>query len=208
MAIVFLLSGCASVPPRAPEPIPEALAQLWQRHSQNVQMQTDWTLGARVVAHTEDDSWNGKLSWHQAGERYQLHFDAPFGQGAMQLNGGPFQVEMRTSDGQVLVAADAETLLYQQLGWQLPLHSLRYWVRGVPEPEHSLNSDRETDAPLLAFDELGRLSRLNQAQWQIEYPAYRQVNGVMLPKKVFLENAELSVRLVIDQWGLGDPGTR
>ena len=108
---------------------------------------------------------------------------------------------VRTSDGQVMSAADAESLLQQQMGWRLPLHNLRYWVRGIPVPAtHKM--------PQLAFDETGRLARLRQAHWEISYPAYRQTNGLELPRKVFLENSEFNVRLVIDNWGLGASGSQ
>ncbi|HHI93448.1 MAG TPA: outer membrane lipoprotein LolB [Gammaproteobacteria bacterium] len=194
---VFLLSACTSLSPLAPEAPSERIAQLWQQHVQSVNAQTDWTLSARIAAHSEDDGWNGKLYWQQKKDTYQLSFNAPFGQGGLQLDGGPQQVEMRTSDGQAMVAADVESLLFQQLGWRLPLNSLRYWVRGVPVPASG-------KAPLLAFDEKGRLARLQQFHWQIAYPAYRQVDGLMLPRKVYLENGEISVRLVIDRWESGN----
>ena len=194
---VFLFSGCASLSPFAPEAPSERVSQLWQQQVQFVGAQTEWTLSARIAAHSEDDGWNGKLHWQQEKDDYQVSFNAPFGQGGLQLDGGPQSVEMRTSDGQTIVAADVESLLFQQLGWRLPLNSLRYWVRGVPVP----TSEK---APLLAFDEEGRLARLQQSHWKIEYPAYRQVDGLMLPRKVYLENGELSVRLVIDRWESGD----
>ncbi|MCF6338935.1 MAG: lipoprotein insertase outer membrane protein LolB [Gammaproteobacteria bacterium] len=199
LGTVFLFSGCAALSPFAPEPPSERIAQLWQQHVQSVNAQTDWTLSARIAAHSEDDGWNGKLHWRQEKNTYQVSFNAPFGQGGLQLDGGPQYVEMRTSDGQTMVAEDVESLLYQHLGWRLPLHSLRYWVRGVPVPM----SDK---APLLAFDEEGRLARLQQSRWQIEYLAYRQVDRLMLPRKVYLENGELSVRLVIDRWESDDGG--
>ncbi len=194
---VLLFSGCASLSPLAPEAPSERVSQLWRQHIQSVGAQTDWTLSARIAAHSEDDGWNGKLHWQQKKDSYQVSFNAPFGQGGLQLDGGPQYVEMRTSDGQTMIATDVESLLFQQLGWRLPLNSLRYWVRGVPVPTG------ET-APLLSFDEEGRLARLQQFHWQIEYPAYRPSDGLMLPRKVYLENGELSVRLVIDRWESGD----
>ena len=173
----------------------------WRQHVRDVLAQTDWGLSARITANTEDDGWNGKLYWQQGAEHYQIRFTAPFGQGGLQLDGGPQQVELRTSDGQVMVAADAESLLYQQMGWRLPLRNLRYWVRGVPVPStHKM--------PRLAFDETGRLVRLQQAHWDIEYPEYRQFDGLLLPRKVYLENSEFNLRLVIDRWGTTSSGTR
>jgi len=199
--VVGLFAGCATLPPLSPEPPSDRVARLWQQHVQSVLAQTDWTLNARIAAHNEDDGWSGTLQWQQGKDTYQLSFIAPFGQGGMRLDGGPQQVEMRTSDGQVLVAADAESLLFQQMGWRLPLNNLRYWVRGVPVPGSG-------PAPLLGFDEAGRLARMQQSHWKIEYPAYVQMAGLLLPRKVYLENDDLTVRLVIDRWGTGVGGGR
>ncbi len=128
---VVLLSGCATTPQLPPA----ELDRLWQQHRQTLEQKNDWALTARIAGSTEDDGWSGKLSWQQqAGGNYQIHFQAPFGQGALQLLGGPEQVQMRTSDQQTIVADDAETLLFQQLGWRVPLKGLRYWVRGLPMP--------------------------------------------------------------------------
>ena len=189
---VSLLSGCATVPQRPPAEVD----LLWQQHRQTLEQKTDWTLSARIAGSTEDDGWSGKLSWQQAGENYQVHFQAPFGQGAVQLLGSPGQVEMRTSDGQVVVADDAESLLYQQLGWRLPLTGLRYWVLGLPMPVSSPTQE----APVLAFDNAGRLASLRQSQWQVSYEAYSRVDELVLPKKVYLENHAVNLRLVIDRW--------
>lgn len=188
----LLLSGCATTPQLPPA----ELDRLWQQHRQTLEQKNDWTLTARIAGSTEENGWNGKLSWQQIGGNYQIHFQAPFGQGAMQLQGDPNQVEMRTSDQQVIVADDAETLLFQQLGWRLPLKGLRYWVRGLPMP---VATSAQT-APVLAFDEVGRLVHLRQSQWQVNYEDYQRVDGLVLPKKVYLENHTVSLRLVIDRW--------
>jgi len=201
LTTVTLFAGCTSLPPLAPEPPSDDVARSWQQHVRAVRAQVDWALNARIAAHNVDDGWSGKLYWQQGKDSYQVSFNAPFGQGGLQLKGGPQQVEMRTSDGQIMLAADAESLLLQQFGWRLPLNSLRYWVRGVPVPKSEA-------APLLAFNEKGQLSRMQQFQWQIEYPSYRQAGEIMLPRKVYLENKELSVRLVIDRWKLADSNDR
>ena len=184
--------GCATTPQ-----LPHAeLDRLWQQHRQSLEHKNDWVLIARIAGSTEDDGWNGKLSWQQIGGNYQIHFQAPFGQGAIQLQGGPHQVEMRTSDNQMVVADDAESLLFQQLGWRLPLKGLRYWVRGLPMPSR----ESTQSAPMLAFDEIGRLANLRQSQWKVNYEAYERVGDLVLPKKVYLENHTVTLRLVIDRW--------
>jgi len=187
-----MLSGCATTPQ-----LPSAeLDRLWQQHRHSLEQKNDWALTARIAGSTEDDGWSGKLSWQQAGKNYQINFQAPFGQGAMQLLGSPGQVQMRTSDEQIIVADDAESLLFQQLGWRLPVEGLRYWVLGLPMP---VTTAAEL-SPVLAFDEAGRLASLQQSQWRVNYEAYHRVGDLVLPKKVFLENHTMSLRLVIDRW--------
>lgn len=194
LLLTALLTGCASVPqlPTADQHL------LWQQHRQSLEQKADWTITARIAGSTEDDGWNGKLSWRQSAENYQMHFQAPFGQGALQLLGNADRVEMRTSDNQMLVADDVESLLYEQMGWRLPLKGLRYWVLGLPMPV----TEPEQAEPVLSFDDLGRLTSLRQSQWQVNYEAYRRVDEIELPRKVFLENHTLSLRLVIDRWQL------
>jgi outer membrane lipoprotein LolB len=197
LATLALLTACATTPALSPQ----ALNQSWQTHRASVARYTDWALSARIAVSTEEDAWSGQLNWHQAPQSYQIFFNAPFGQGAVQLAGDSRGVEMRAADGQVFTAPDAESLLYEQLGWRLPLAGLRYWVVGLPVPQAD-----SAPAPVLALDEAGRLASIKQAHWRISYPGYRQVGGVALPQKVFLENTELSVRLVIDRWQLNNGG--
>ena len=199
LAALLLLTACATTT----ETSSEIQKQSWQQHRQSVAQYTDWSLTARIVINTEDEGWNGQLHWRQSPESYQIQFNAPFGQGAIQLNGGRQGVEMRVADGQVFTDVDAESLLYRRLGWRFPVKSLRYWVVGLPVPDRMLDAKwRQGTQPVMAFNELGRLASLEQAHWRVRYPEYRQVGEIALPQKVYLENTELSVRLVVDRWDL------
>jgi outer membrane lipoprotein LolB len=175
------------------EPPSSEQARAWQQHRQAVNQITSWTLTGRIVVNTEDDGWNGDLHWSQRIDGYGIQFSAPFGQGAFQLDGSVTGVEMRFSDGNTFQAADAETLLLEQLGWHLPLSGFQYWVTGIPRPGSAFVLDYRPD---------GRLARLQQGKWLVTYPEYVPTDGVMMPRKVFLENHELSVRMVIDRWML------
>ena len=50
---------------------------------------------------------------------------------------------------------------------------------------------------------MGRLEYLQQAGWDIHYDRYKTVDALDLPARILLENDEIRVRLVIDQWQLG-----
>ena len=196
LLFALFLGACATTPPpiklSSETPSPEQ-ARAWQQHHQDVNQITNWTLTGRIVVNTEDDGWNGELHWSQRIDGYGIQFSAPMGQGAFQLEGSATGVEMRFSDGKTFQAADAETLLLEQLGWHLPLSGFQYWVTGIPKPE---------SGSVLNYRPDGRLARLQQGKWLVTYPEYVSFGDVMMPRKVFLENHELSVRLVIDRWVL------
>lgn len=192
--VALILGACSTVPPIT-QLEPEELANRWIEHQQRVKNIGDWTLAGRIAVKTEDDGWNGDLNWLQQQSDYLIQFSAPFGQGAFQLNRRNSDVEMRFSDGQLFRAPDAETLLFQQLGWHLPLSELRYWVTGVPQPQ--------SDARL-SHNQYGQLAELNQGQWKVSYPDYFAVDKVMMPRKIVVKNHQLSVRLVIDKWSFGN----
>jgi outer membrane lipoprotein LolB len=106
-----------------------------------------------------------------------------------------WEVRIQTQDGQNWTAPDADDLLEQSLGVRLPVNGLRYWVRGLPEPGST---------PGLQTDAHGRLTRLEQNGWVIEYPAYAPTSrlNLDLPERIVARRTDLSVKLVIEQWKL------
>ncbi len=194
--VALFLGACATTPSpviHPPKPPSQEQIQAWQQHRQLVNNITNWTLTGRIVVNTEDDGWNGELHWQQRVDGYGIQFSAPFGQGAFQLDSGDAGVEMRFSDGKTFQALDAESLLLEQLGWNFPLSGFQYWVTGLPQPE---------SPSVLSYRLDGRLASLRQGKWRVTFPEYATIGGVMMPRKVFLENHELNVRLVIDRWVL------
>ena len=190
LAVILLLAGCASQP-GPPSLTSHEEARAWQAHQARVAGLDAWALSGRISVYTEDDSWSGKLRWRQGGRQFQIAFDAPMGMGAARLRSDEAGVFMEASNGQQYFAADAESLLYRFIGMRLPVTGLRYWVTGLPQPD--LPSSLE-------YDGAGRLARMQQADWDIRYRGYLHVRNVDLPKKVFIENERLNVRLVIDRW--------
>lgn len=190
----LLLSACATAPPRLPQGV---LQQVWQDRQAQLARLDHWSIEGRVAVSTETEGWQASLHWRElAGGRFVIRIIAPLGQGTVALDGGPGRVVMRTTEDPHPVTADsAETLLYERLGWHVPVAGLRYWVRGLPDPD--------SRPPKLELDAKGRLAKLSQDGWQIEFSRYQQVGAYQLPGKVFLQNDQLKVRMVIHTWDLG-----
>lgn len=188
--LLGLLSGCATTVSR----LPAADNQLaWQQHQTRLAGLTQWRLRGRIGIQTEDDSLNASLDWSQQQEHYDIHLFGPMGSGSLRLSGDNKQVELITSKGEQLTAADPEWLIYQQMGLRLPVAALRYWVLGLPAPG-------QVDGQSL--DIYGRLARLEQQGWEIHFHRYSQYDDLELPAKVFMNNHRAKVRLVIKRWEL------
>lgn len=192
MASLLLLAGCATVPSSyTPQ------QSNWSQREAQLQQFLDWQLEGRIAISTEDDSWSGSLQWQQLNQLYDIRFSGPFGQGAMSLTGDPERVVLSTSEGEIIGYQGPEQLMFDQLGWQVPISHLQYWVVGRPHPLDS--------AEQIEFDEFGRIKALQQSDWRVDYRRYRHYQNLELPDKIFIENHRLSVRLVINNWQQPEP---
>jgi len=153
-----------------------------------------WSVRGRVSIVTGDDGWNGSIRWKQVDSHYDIRIVGPLGQGALWLQGSPGFVELRSSKNKESVTAtDAETLLYQQMGWKIPISGLRYWVLGLFGPGKTEE---------IKYNKQGLPVEFVQAGWTIRLLRYREVAGQQIPVKIFLNNDRFRVKMIIKLWKL------
>ncbi len=175
LVLALLLGGCAAwSPPSATLPARDSLA--------------DFALQGRFSLRHEDKNYSGSLRWQHLRGRNDVLLSSPFGQGLAEIVSGEGGAQLTLSDGQVYAADDTETLTQQVLGYPLPLALLTDWVRGragVGQAER---------------DGLGRLLRLRQAGWNIEY-GYENDDAQAPPSRIFAQReGAMDLRLRIDEW--------
>ena len=185
-----LLSGCATPPTLSPE-----AASAWTARQTVLTKLTTWQADGRIGVVSGQEGWHASFQWAQQDSGYRIDLIGPLGQGRVMVESDGREVRIQTQDGQNWTAPDADDLLEQSLGVRLPVNGLRYWVRGLPEPGST---------PALQTDAHGRLTRLEQNGWVIEYPAYAPTSrlNLDLPERIVARRTDLSVKLVIEQWKL------
>lgn len=189
LALAALVGGCAALPP---EPAPTD-RDAWAARQSALAALADWQASGRIGVVSGQDGWHASFQWAQRGADYRIDLIGPLGQGRVVIQGDARQASVQTQDGQRWTAPDAEVLLERALGVRLPVNGLRYWARGLPEPGPT---------PTLQTDAEGRLTRLEQNGWIIEYPVYASVAALDLPARIIARRPDLSIRLVIEQWSL------
>jgi outer membrane lipoprotein LolB len=100
-------------------------------------------------------------------------------------------VILTDKDGVQTVLQDAESELQWRYGWTIPVHSLRYWALGIPDPSVPATTE---------LDEQGRLQNLEQGSWRVEISTYRDSSGQSMPRILTATNPDSRVRMVIDNW--------
>ncbi len=186
--LAAMLGGCATPPGPAP-----ADQTVWLTRQSALAALTDWQVSGRIGVVSGQDGWHANFQWVQQGADYRIDLIGPLGQGRVVIEGDARQARVQTQDGQQWTAPDAEVLLERALGVRLPVNGLRYWARGLPAPGPT--ATLQTDAE-------GRLTRLEQNGWIIEYPAYAPVAAFDLPARIAARRPDLGIRLVIEQWSL------
>ncbi|GAB6196723.1 lipoprotein insertase outer membrane protein LolB [Lysobacter xanthus] len=148
-----------------------------------------WGLEGRIAVSTARDAGSGRIEWQQSGDRFDIQLTAPITRQGWRLSGAPGQASLEGLAGGTRTGADAEALLREATGWEIPVRSLPAWVRG-------LRADPAT--AVVRFGADGRLASLAENGWTIDYtwPAA----PAAMPSRVEARRGEARVRLVVDRW--------
>lgn len=161
------------------------------------------TLGGRLSVRFPQDgkpqSVQGKFLWSQQRDSTTIELYSPLGQTLARIAIEPGRAVLESARGRRRVAATADALTEQTLGWPLPVDGMRYWLQGfVRSGEHALLA--ATPDGNDSFDSDG---------WRIRVASWQQAGDAALPKRIDLErkdiaSGEIALRLVIDEWRSGD----
>lgn len=168
--------------------------QVWWDHRTELLGLKSWTAIGKLSIRSEDDAWVAALNWRQDGDAYRIRLGGPLGQGGLELVGDASSVTLKTADNKTYTADDPEQLLYETVGWRIPLSGLRYWILGRTEPRVRVDS--------IQINKAGRVLMVEQSGWQVRYLRYNDFERLVLPTKAALETEHLSAKVLVTRWTL------
>ncbi len=175
---VLLLSACTSVPVE-----PEVnYSKIVREHLYKMDQ---WSFEGRLALAGKNDNWQASINWGHRPDDEEIKLSGPLGQGATVIKLTGDLVTIDRGNDKVQSSTQPEAFINQQLGMFVPVHSLRYWVIGLPEPTS-------------AFIETA--TGFKQAGWLIEYKQMKVVDDQFMPHKITVTNEQVKLKLVIDQW--------
>lgn len=196
LAASLALAGCATSRVSMPAVAPvEAEARQAAREAA-LQADGDWGFDGRLAVSTDGKGGSGRIEWRQDGPRFDVLLSAPVTRQSWRLSGDPRSARLDGLDGGPRTGPDADALLREATGWDVPVRALTAWLRGLRAPGAQA---------VTRFDAAGRLARLAQDGWTITYTWSPTATGAAadLPSRIDAVRGPTRVRLAIDRWTEG-----
>lgn len=188
---VIALTACTTTPPHEFVADPD---KKWEQRKSELSEINDWFLNGRVAIVNGQESWHLSMKWQRHDDKYILDLSGPFGAGHAQLTGTKDGVVLVDADQNYFFAESPDRLLHEVTGLRMPVKSLLYWMRGLP--------DRNIKNENQKLDNFGRLALLEQSGWKIRFKRYINVDKHELPQKIFIDGFDLKVKIFVDEWDL------
>lgn len=170
LSLTLVACATVSLPPSAP-----------------ISVSTNWSLSGRIGIQSDAQNLSGNLRWQHRADSDVLLLTTPLGQGVARIERTPAGVTLDVPKQPLRSAPDAESLTQGALGYALPVTGLIWWIQAQPDPARPFDEAR---------DAAGRLERLKQDGWTIDYLQYTENR----PRKLTLAREGLEIRLVADEW--------
>ena len=187
LILLLGVQGCASV--KKPFSAADDLAMQQRLYGLDL-----WRLQGRIAVQTPKDAWSANLFWDHDAHQDRLRISGPFNQGGVSIVLQDDLILIDDGKGATVTSPDPESLLQERLGFAVPLHSLRYWVLGVPSPDTEFSLGKTGDG-----DEHG----FRQQGWDLAYQRFTSVGEVVLPEKATIRGEEVKLKLIASEWVIG-----
>ena len=154
---------------------------------QNFKAPDAWKFEGRIVMSNQKDSVTASIAWEHGLALDVIDLSGPLSQGHIKISVTAEQMQINDGDQVQNFIGDPEQVLVEQLGMQVPVKSLRYWVLGLSDPS----------APFVQAED-----GFVQLGWSVRYKSMQKVREMELPYKMGVESELTRLKLIVDQWNI------
>ena len=190
--VLAFLAGCGSVS-RLPDISESQKEAFWVRNQIQLEALQSWIMSGRLGLRVPQRSGSMSIEWQQHDLNYKIYLDGPFGQSIAEIVGTDRLVSARVSDGQEIFGPTPEYLMLQLTGWDFPVSSLKYWIKGIPAPGEKAE---------VQLNNQGYAQQIRQYGWQVDYLRFSSDKGLQIPSRLRASNGDIQLTLVVSDWEL------
>lgn len=186
---VTCLSGCALF---QTSKVSQPKVVSWQTHKGMISNLKKWSIQGKIAFNDGNSAINASITWDNNNDKYKIRIYGPFGSNSVIINKESSNLyTLKSSDGEVLRAHSAESLMNEKLGWYVPVHGLTRWIKGIPGNYSQYKFE---------LNDRNQIVLLHQDQWKIDYDNYKEVEHLFLPTRLKFENKNVKIKFVIKKW--------
>ena len=115
--------------------------------------------------------------WQQQGDHLQIDLSTALGQTVARIKQDPHGASLEQAKQATRYATDTEQLLYDSLGWSLPVRGLSAWLQGF---------DLSPSGLRVAFPVKDNYRTQSQG-WQLHFVNWQELHQRALPRRIDLE---------------------
>lgn len=186
--VLLLLAACAPAPVRTSGDAGLLAAQ--SAREAVLREEGDWRLTGRLAVSAGGEGGSGRLDWRQQPDGYDIQLAAPVTRKSWRLVSRAGQVRLEGLEGGTREGTDAEAMLAEATGWDIPVAALADWARGARAPGPAR----------IEFGPEGLPALIVQQGWTVEYREWLPGESPR-PRRVFAAREGATVRLVVERWG-------
>ncbi|MFT6925997.1 MAG: outer membrane lipoprotein LolB [Psychromonas sp.] len=188
LSLILMLAGCAQIP----TPPPTETAD-WSAHQQQLDELTDWSLSGKVAIITPEERHSLNIYWQQSGDDFHITLSSFLGSTILDINKTALGTRIIDDKGKVYFGKNAQTLITQLSGIELPVDVLQQWIKGNPSGAvYQLNENNQL-VSLTGQDN-------QDDNWSIDYNNYKTVQQTSLPHQLQLKRQDLLIKFAIRKW--------
>ncbi len=165
----------------------------WDARKAVLESLSEWEFTGSINVRDADEAHSSRIRWRQNNELYRINLWGTFNIGATEVNGKPGEVRIDQEGEEPIITDTPEQLLYDRIGYELPVTELNFWIKGIPAPGPSQELSFADNQQLLSFV---------QAGWRVDYLGYTNFGQQTLPTRIRVQKPPLRLDLIRLNWTL------
>lgn len=180
VVLALVMTACAGLPEKTIEDYHLAdRAHLYDK--------SHWFFEGRLAVTDDKNSISAALNWRHQQDQEIIELVGPLAQGRVVIWLKPDRVLIDDGQARKEFIGDVEAIVSEQLGVDVPVGSMRYWVLGLNDPNQRY---------------VEQLDGFYQTGWLVRFKEMQNLDGNILPRKMIVEKDKTRIKLIVDQWDL------
>ena len=187
--IIAVLSACAQKPL-----IEHPVGYSYKSQLDELALLDTWEVTGRVSIQTTDDAFTASIKWRKLVDYQLIELTGTLGQSYVTMEVTPELTTLTIQDEEPVSSTDPEVLMFQRLGFVIPVTLLTDWIKGYPD----IAIDQEIKAGPDGF-----IESISYDNWQVGYRKYRSYKStaeLFLPSRLQITNGTENIKLAIKTW--------